>query len=355
MKPILVSGIQPTGKLHLGNYLGALKNFVALQDSGKYSCFFFIADLHALTENPDPKKLNEGVLNLTIDFLTAGINPKKSIIFLQSEIPAHSELTWILNTITPLGELKRMIQFKFKARAIWEYLDKKHQDEKNYTGQVSDEFANKLVEENIEANANAGLVDYPILMASDILLYSTKFVPVGEDQDQHLELTRTLARKFNNKFGRTFIEPQGLHTKVPRLMSLDDATKKMSKSRPAGCLFLDDSPEIVRKKIKRAQTDSGREIKYDPKNKAAVSNLISIYAGLTEKPIGEIERKFKNSNYAGFKKDLAEVIVKALKPFRENKLSKNAAEKILRAGTKKANVVAAEKLLEIKKKIGLIF
>ncbi|MEK7086816.1 MAG: tryptophan--tRNA ligase, partial [Patescibacteria group bacterium] len=231
-KPILISGIQPTGKLHLGNYLGVLKNFVELQNSGKYECYFFIADLHSLTENFDPAEKPKQILDLATDYLAAGLDPKKSIIFIQSQIPTHSELTWILNAITPMGELNRMTQFKEKS-----------------------EIAPK--------NVNVGLFDYPVLMAADVLLYDTQFVPVGDDQLQHLELTRTLARKFNGKFGKTFIEPKALLTETPRLMSLDEPKKKMSKSRPTGCLFIDDSPSTIRAKIKTAVTDSGKEIKYD--------------------------------------------------------------------------------------------
>ncbi len=326
-KPILISGIQPTGQLHLGNYLGALKNFVALQNSGKYSCYFFVADLHSLTENFTPQEKTKQILDLAETFLAAGLNPKKSVIFLQSAVPAHSELTWIMETITPLGELNRMTQFKDKSG-------------------------------NAPSNINAGLFAYPTLMAADILLYDAKFVPVGEDQDQHLELARALARKFNAKFGKTFIEPLGLHTNVPRLMSLENPNRKMSKSHPAGCLFIDDGPEVIRAKIARAATDSGREIKYKPQDKPGVSNLLLIYLALNGKSISAIENKFKNRGYAEFKRELTEVVVNALKPFQAKKkeLSKKPVliKKILAAGNKKANNVALKKLLEVKKKIGLI-
>ncbi|MEY4731277.1 MAG: tryptophanyl-tRNA synthetase, tryptophanyl-tRNA synthetase, partial [Candidatus Parcubacteria bacterium] len=218
-KPVLVSGIQPSGRLHIGNYLGALKNFVDLQNSGKYSCSFFLADLHSLTEPVSGEEQRKRIMELTADFLAAGLDPKRSVVFQHSQIPAHSEAAWIFNTITPLGELYRMTQFKDKAE---------HQKE----------------------NVNAGLLTYPTLMAADILLYDAKFVPVGNDQDQHLELTRTLARKFNVKFGKTFVEPQALHTPTPRVMSLKDPTKKMSKSQPETCLFLDESSAEIEKKIK---------------------------------------------------------------------------------------------------------
>ncbi|OGZ02674.1 MAG: tryptophan--tRNA ligase, partial [Candidatus Liptonbacteria bacterium RIFCSPLOWO2_12_FULL_60_15] len=210
-KPVLISGIQPTGSLHIGNYLGALKNFVELQGSGAYECYFFIADYHSLTEPFTKEEKERRVLGLAATFLAAGLDPKRSTLFIQSHVPASTELAWILSALTPFGELRRMTQFKEKG------------GEKD--------------------SANVGLFTYPVLMAADILLYDAKTVPVGEDQLQHLELARTLARKFNAKFGKVFIEPKALMTDVPRLMSLKDPQKKMSKSDPAGCLFLDDAPE----------------------------------------------------------------------------------------------------------------
>lgn len=322
MKPILISGIQPTGKLHLGNYLGALKNFVDLQNSGKYNCYFFVADLHSLTEDFNPKEKPKQILELAANFLAAGLNPKKSTIFVQSQIPAHSELAWILNTITPLGELERMIQFKDKSKSQ-------------------------------KKNINLGLFAYPALMAADILLYDAKFVPVGEDQLQHLELTRTLARKFNNKFIKVFVEPKALLTEAPRVMSLDDPTKKMSKSRPAGCLFLDDSPKTIQEKLARAVTDSGREIKYDPKNKPAISNLLIIYSALSDKPIKTIEEKYIGEGYADFKKELAKIISDSLKPFQKTKTQSARIKSILKTGSQKAQKQAQTKLREVKQKIGL--
>ena len=322
-KPILISGIQPTGKLHLGNYLGALKNFVELQNSGKYNCYFFIADLHSLTKDFSPKERIKKILEVTTDYLTAGLNPKKSTIFIQSQIPAHSELAWILNTITPFGELERMTQFKEKS-------------------------------ENQKTNVNVGLFTYPVLMAADILLYDAQFVPVGEDQLQHLEFTRTIARKFNSRFGKTFIEPQPLLTAAPRVMSLDDPTKKMSKSRPAGCLFLDDSPKTIQEKIARAVTDSGREIKYDSKNKPAVSNLLTIYSALAGKSIKILEEKYAGQGYADFKKDLAKVISDSLKSFQKVKSQSAKIKSVLKTGSQKAQKQAQSKIQEIKKKIGLL-
>lgn len=326
LKPILISGIQPSGNLHLGNYLGAIKNFKNLQDSGNYRCFFFVADLHSINKDFQPKEKSKQVENIVLDYLASGIDPKKSTLFIQSEVSAHSELAVILSNFTPLGELKRMTQFKEKS-------------------------------ESQPHNINSGLLYYPILMAADILLYNAKYVPVGDDQDQHLEFARTLARKFNARFGKTFIEPKGVHAPIPRLMSLDDPNKKMSKSRPAGCLFLDDSQGEIKEKMKKAVTDSGREIKYDPNKKPAVSNLLMIYSEMTGKRIPEIERNYKNKGYADFKKDLAEVVVDYLRPIQEKrsgfKKEKNLVGKTTKDGTQKAIKIANEKITEVKKKIGL--
>jgi tryptophanyl-tRNA synthetase len=325
-KPILISGVQPTGKLHIGNYLGALKNFVALQNSGKYQCYFFIADLHSLTEDFNSKEKPRQILNLAADFLAAGLDPKKSTIFLQSQIPAHSELAWILNTLTPMGELYRMHQFKEKS-------------------------------EGQRQNVNVGLFDYPALQAADILLYDAQFVPVGEDQLQHLEFSRTLARKFNSRFGKTFIEPQAILTKTPRVMSLANPKKKMSKSQPESCLFIDDSPEEIRNKIKRAVTDSGKELKYDPKHKSAISNLMRIYQGFSGLSLKEIENKFKNKGYGEFKKDLADIVIKRLAPFQKRKKQFSRdnpkIKAILTAGSQKAAKKADKKMELIKKKVGI--
>ena len=345
MKPILISGIQPTGKLHLGNYLGALKNFVALQNSGKYNCYFFIADFHALTENPTAKDLSANIINLTADFLAAGLDPKKSTIFVQSRIESLQELKWILSTLTPISELMRMTAFKEKVLQPLKPLER-------------EKITKEKLEEIIE-KSNFGLAEYPILMAADILLYDAQFVPVGEDQLQHLELARTIARKFNTKFGQTFIEPKPLLTEASRIMSLDDPTKKMSKSRPAGCLFLDDSPKMIEEKVKTAVTDSGKEIKYDLTNKPAISNLLVIYSSLADKPIKILEEKYVGKGYADFKKDLAETIVVALKPFQKNKkelkTKSHKLKAVLKAGVQKAQKQAQLKIREIKKKVGLVF
>ena len=325
-KPILISGVQPTGKLHIGNYFGALKNFVDLQNTGRYQCYFFVADLHSLTGAFDPSQKYKQIIDVILDFLSAGIKPEKSTIFIQSRVCEHSELTWILNTVTPFGELRRMTQFKDKA-------------------------------ERQKENINVGLFNYPVLQAADILLYDAEFVPVGEDQLQHLEFTREIARKFNDKFKKTFIEPKSLLTEVPRLMSLSNPLKKMSKSMPEGCIFLDDSPEEIMNKVKRAVTDSGSEIKYDAENKPAISNLIALYKGFSGLPIKEIEKKFNGKGYGDFKKDLAKTVIEGLRPFRAKKklLLKNISkvEKIIEKGDKKARKRAAIKMKQIKKIIGL--
>jgi len=322
----ILSGIQPTGTLHIGNYLGAIKQWLELQK--KNQCVFIVVNLHSITIPYNPKQMQKNIFSATMDYLATGIDPKKCIIFVQSQIKEHTELAWLLETITPIGELERMTQFKEKAR--------QHKE-----------------------NINAGLFAYPALMAADILLYKTNIVPVGEDQAQHVELTRTLARKFNNKFGKVFIEPQTQLSKFgARIMSLDNPEVKMSKSLPNGCIFLTDSPDAIRQKIKTAVTDSGKEIKFDEKNKPAISNLLTIYHLFSDKPIQDVEKKYQGKGYAEFKKDLAEIIIKGLKPFQERrkKLEKNPqlVEKILAEGEKKAQKIAQQTMKEVKTKMGLI-
>lgn len=326
MKHIVVSGIQPSGHLHIGNYLGAIKNYVELQNSGKYQCNFFIADLHAITVPQDPKELAANILDVTANFLAAGIDPRKSVIFQQSRIAAHSELAWILNTVSPIGELERMTQFKDKSA------------------------------KNV-ANTNMGLFDYPVLMAGDVFLYNAEFIPVGDDQLQHLELARTLARKFNGRFGNTFREPKGLLTQTPRVMSLKDPTKKMSKSDPDGCIFLDDSPETIKKKISRAVTDSDSEIFYDPIKKPGLSNLLETYAAFTNKDPNAIAIDFRDKRYSDLKASLSDLIANHFSKFRERKKKLIAKpsdiKKILEAGSKKAGKIADKKMAEVRRKVGL--
>ena len=362
-KSVLISGIQPSGRLHLGNYLGALKNFVELQNSGKYQCYFFIADLHSLTENYNPKEKKNQVINLMADYLAAGLDPKKSVIFLQSQIPAHTELAWILNTITPFGELGRMTQFKEKTEALTKRASELSRQVLTPLNEEAVKGYKKIIldiSEDISGEFyNVGLFDYPVLMAADILLYGAKFVPVGEDQLQHLELTRTLARKFNSRFGETFIEPKEIMTNSPRLMSLSDPKKKMSKSDPASCLFLDDLPEEIKEKIKRATTDSGSEIKYDRENKPGVSNLMVIYSSLSGKDFSRIETEFKGKNYSIFKEKLAGVISDYFAGYRAEKakLIKNPdrLKKLIISGSKEADKAASAKIREIKERVGISF
>ncbi|MFH1461128.1 MAG: tryptophan--tRNA ligase [Patescibacteria group bacterium] len=325
MKKRIFSGIQPTGSVHIGNYLGAIKNWVQLQN--EYDSIFCIVDLHALTNPEAARDLQKNIFDAAATLLASGLNPKKCILFTQSQIHEHSQLTWLLNTITPIAELERMTQFKEKAKQF-------------------------------KQSVNMGLFDYPILMAADILLYQTNAVPVGEDQKQHVELARTIARKFNNLFGQTFVLPEVLiHQQGARIMSLTDSDKKMSKSTPEGCLELTDSPVQMREKIKKAVTDSGKEIKYSP-NKPALANLITIYAGFSGLSFNQIEKKYQGKGYAEFKKDLAEITIKGLKPFQTKKkaFEKRPAyvKKVFQEGAKKARVLAQKNLELAKKKMGLI-
>jgi len=321
----LISGIQPTGRLHLGNYLGALANFVHLQKSSKYERFFFIADYHSLSENYDPDEKRKQILEIGADFLAIGLDPKKSTIFLQSDIPETTELASILNNVTPFGDLLRMTQFKDKAN-----------DQKD--------------------NINAGLFNYPVLMTADILLYDAKIIPIGDDQMQHLELARTIARRFNSRFGKTFTEPNPLLTDVPRLMSLDNPDKKMSKSSPKGCVYIDDEPDIVCDKFKGAVTDSGSEVKFH-EGKQAISNLLVLFSALSGKTVQQIERDYVGVSYSQFKMDLADLVVDYFAPYRAAKkdLMKNPSKikKMLVDGAKKARPIAKKKMAEVKKKIGV--
>ena len=326
-KPIAFSGVQPSGNLHIGNYLGAIKQFVALQND--YQTFFCVVDLHAITEPQDPEELRARTLEIAALYIASGLDPAKNTIFMQSHVPAHTELGWILNTLTPMGELERMTQFKEKSG--------KHD------------------------SVLAGLFNYPVLMAADILLYKSAVVPVGEDQVQHLEFTRTLARKFNTRFGETFPEPETLLQKQgARIMGLDDPSKKMSKSAPSANNYVAmlDTPEEIRRKIKIAVTDSGSEIKYNPEEKPAISNLLSIMSHFSDTPIPELEGKCKGKNYSEFKSDLAELVVEKLSPIRERTLelleNKKELQAILEKGAEEAKKVAEKTLEEVKQKIGLL-
>lgn len=317
------SGIQPTGAIHIGNYLGAIKQWLKLQQ--KEDCIFCIVDLHALTSPYEPKELEELIYEKTAAYLAAGINPKKSIIFVQSQIKEHSELAWILSTVTPVNKLKRMTQYKEKVKKF--------------------------------KSTNAGLLNYPVLMAADILLYKTDLVPVGKDQKQHLELTRDIARKFNRKFGKTFVVPKAKLPKLgAKIMSLKNPNKKMSKSDPPSTyISLFDEPKVIKEKIMGAQTDSGTKVKFKPKKKPGISNLLTIYSLFSDKEVKEIEKEFKGKGYQEFKESLAELLIKELSNFRKKKkeLKKAQVQKVLNSGAKKAQKIAKKTMKEVKDKMGL--
>ena len=321
----IFSGVQPSGVLHIGNYLGAIKNWVDLQKD--YRCIFCVVDLHAITIPQNPHELKKKTLEAAKIYLAAGIDPKKSIIFVQSHIKEHTELCWILNTITRIPELERMTQFKEKALQY-------------------------------KKDLNVGLFDYPVLMAADILLYQAHVVPVGEDQQQHVELARTLAERFNHHFCKKFTVPKAMvREEGARIMGLDSPTKKMSKSAtsPYNYIALTDSPKEVREKIKKAVTDSGKEIKAGP-DKPALSNLLTIYSLLSGKSIVEIEQKYQGKGYAEFKEDLTQVIIDFLQPFQKkyNALSDKEVLAILQDGAKQAQAIANKTINEVKRAVGLI-
>ena len=321
----IFSGAQPTGNVHLGNYLGALRNWVKLQH--EYESFFCIVNLHAITVPQDPKLLEGKTRELARIYLAVGIDPNVSTIFVQSDVPEHAELTWVLNCVARMGELERMTQFKDKAR--------KQQEE----------------------NVSVGLFDYPVLMASDILLYQTDLVPVGDDQKQHLELTRDIAIRFNRDYGQTFKVPDPYIPKVgARIMSLSDPTKKMSKSDddPNGCVMLMDDAETIQRKFKRAVTDSGTEIRFDPE-RPAITNLLEIFHLITGHSTQEVEERFAGKGYAQLKGDLAEVTVEFLRPIQQSlrEISDERLDEILTLGRDKARNIAKATLNEVFARTGL--
>ncbi|MBP6859690.1 MAG: tryptophan--tRNA ligase [Candidatus Magasanikbacteria bacterium] len=321
----IFSGIQPTNNLHLGNYLGAIKNWVELQN--QYDAFYCIVDLHAITIKQDPKQLRQNILNAAKTYLALGLDPAKCTIFVQSHVPQHTELAWVLNTIAKMSELERMTQFKDKA--------KQHKE-----------------------NINLGLFAYPALMAADILLYSTNVVPVGEDQKQHVELTRDLAARFNSLYGKTFIEPEPRINKVgARIMGLDDPSKKMSKSAASANSYIAllDPPEVVAKKISRAVTDSGTTIQAGTE-RPALTNLLTIYSLLTNQSVEHIEKEYTGKGYADFKKGLSAVVTEFISNFQHtfNALDDNNVQAILKDGATKARAIAEKKMEEVKTKIGLL-
>lgn len=327
MPDLLFSGVQPTNTLHIGNYIGALKQWTEIQH--RYHCLFCVVDLHAITVPQDPKALRENILAVAAAYLAAGIDPERCRIFVQSEVPEHAELGWILGTITKIAELERMTQFKDKAKKRGE-------------------------------NVGVGLFTYPALMAADILLYDTTVVPVGEDQVQHLELTRTVARRFNAQFGETFVVPQALVQKVgARIMGLDDPTSKMSKSAASAnnYIALTDGPDIVRKKISKAVTDSGATVAYDVVKRPAVSNLMTIYHHATGRTMKEIEAEFAGKGYAEFKKALAEAVIAMLEPlqkkFRLYRDDPAELRKVLDRGRDAAKERASDKMGLVRDRVGL--
>ena len=324
-KQTVLSGVQPSGELHIGNYLGSLKNFVELQN--KYQCYFFLAAYHSITEDYDPKEKKQDIFNLALDFLAVGLDPKKCIIFNQVDVPACTELAWIFNTITPISELYRMTQFKDKAA----------QQKKNI---------------------NTGLLDYPVLQAADILLYHPDFVPVGHDQLQHLELTNEIVRWFNNKFGQYFVEPKPLLTTIPKVMSLLEPEKKMSKSAgPNHYIAINDEPEIIQEKLKRAVTGTGNEEVLP----AGAQNLMALLAEFgTPKQTAYFKDQIKNKTirYSELKealaKDISEYFAEFRKKRKELEKKPQYIEKVLKQGAQKAQKVAQKTLKEVKSLIGVI-
>jgi tryptophanyl-tRNA synthetase len=320
----IFSGAQPTGELHIGNYLGALKNWVALQD--EYESFYCIVNLHALTLPQDPAVLRQKTLDLARIYLAAGIDPEKSTIFIQSDVPEHAELTWVLSCISRMGELERMTQFKDKGKGNRE-------------------------------RAGVGLFAYPVLMAADILLYQTELVPVGKDQKQHLELTRDLAERFNRDFGETFKIPEPFIPPVgANILSLQDPAKKMSKSDENlnGSIFLLDDPDSIVKKIKRAVTDSGTDINFD-EARPAIKNLLTIFHLLTGKTADECLAHFEGKGYGQFKAELADVVVEFLRPFQEKvkQFDDPTLKSVLASGAEKARAIAALTLRDAYEKLGI--
>lgn len=327
-KKSMLSGIQPSGDLHLGNYLGAVKNWGARAD--EFDCYYFMADLHTLTVRQDPKLLRRRSLEQLAQYIACGIDPEKNVLFLQSHVHEHAELGWILNCYTMFGELSRMTQFKDKCA--------KNAD-----------------------NINGGLFTYPSLMAADILLYQADYVPVGEDQRQHCELTRDIAVRFNNIYGETFKVPEAYVPKPgARVMGLGNPTSKMSKSDPNGCVFLMEKPEDIARKFKRAITDSDTEncVHFDPANKPGVSNLMNIYSAVTGKSFDEIEREFEGQGYGVFKPAVGDAVIETLRPIREE-ATRLLADKaylcsVYTEGAQKASVIARKTLRKVYKKVGLV-
>ncbi len=329
-KDRVLSGIQPTnGSFHLGNYLGAVKQWVELQNT--HDAFYCVVDLHALTSSPDPKELHQNTLTSVAQLIALGLNPDHCTLFVQSHVPAHNQLAWVMECLTGFGEASRMTQFKDKSQ--------------------------KVGNERI----GVGVFTYPMLMAADILLYQAKQVPVGEDQRQHIELTRDLAQRFNSTYGQTFTLPEGYILKAgAKIYDLQDPTSKMSKSADSlsGLIEILETPEVNTKKIKSAVTDTGREIKFDEKEKPGISNLLTIYSALSGSKISDVEKEFEGKGYGDFKGAVAEVVTNYLAPIRKQTLEllddRSHLEKILKAGAQKAEAVADKTLADVYNKVGLI-
>ena len=327
-KKVMLSGIQPSGDLHLGNYLGAVKNWTELAD--EFDCYYFMADLHSIPVRQEPKELRRRSVTQLAQYIACGLDPEKNTLFIQSHVHEHAELGWILNCYTMFGELSRMTQFKDKSA--------KHQD-----------------------NINGGLFTYPSLMAADILLYQADYIPVGEDQKQHCELTRDIAIRFNNIYGDTFKVPEPYIPKVgARVMGLSNPTSKMSKSDPTGCVFLMDKPEDISRKFKRAITDSDTEncVRYDPANKPGVANLMSIYSSVTGRTFAEIEQEFDGQGYGAFKPAVGDAVIEVLRPIRENAEhmidEKAYLQEVYTKGAEKASAIARRTLRKVYKKVGFV-
>ncbi len=325
----MLSGIKPTGKVTLGNYIGAIKNFIKLQDS--YEMYIFIADLHAITEYQDKKELKQNIKDLAALYMACGLDYEKVNLFIQSDVLEHANLGYVLSCNSYMGELNRMTQYKDKVQ--------------------------KNQGENI--SLTVGFYNYPVLMAADILLYDAKYVPVGVDQVQHLELTRDIAVRFNNRYGDTFVVPEAIIPEVgAKIMSLSNPTKKMSKSDEGdkGCIYLLDDLKVVRKKIMSAVTDSENLIRYDVENKPGISNLLTIYSSVTGVSIKEAEEKFKDFNYGEFKRSVADAVVGLIGSIQERHkqiIASGVINDIFKEGAQKAQFLAQRKLSKVKKKIGL--
>ena len=327
-RPVIFSGIQPSGELTLGSYIGAIKNWVELAED--YDCFYCIVDMHAITVRQVPADLRRRTVEQLAQYIACGLDPQKNTIFIQSHVPAHAELAWILNCYTMFGELGRMTQFKDKSA------------------------------KNAE-NINAGLFDYPVLMAADILLYQADLVPVGDDQRQHVELTRDIAERFNGVYGDVFRIPQTFNPKVgARIMSLTSPENKMSKSDkdPGGCIYIMQKPEDIMHSFKRAVTDSETCVRYDPVNKKGISNLMQIYSVATGKSFETIESEFTGKGYGEFKPAVGEAVVEMLRPIREEATrlmaDKAYLESVYREGAERAAYTAARTLRKVQKKVGFI-